>query len=42
MQRSECRGHDNPWNRHTEEECMVTWNAGIEWNNWNYMGLNEI
>jgi len=23
MQRSECRGHDNPWNRHTEEECMA-------------------
>lgn len=24
MQRAECRGHDNPWNRLTEESCMAT------------------
>eukprot|EP00434_Breviolum_minutum_P014576 symbB.v1.2.012850.t1/scaffold894.1/size156229/3 len=23
MQRAECRGHDNPWNRLTEESCMA-------------------
>lgn len=27
MQRAECRGHDNPWNRLTEESCMATWMA---------------
>ena len=24
MQRAECRGHDNPWGRLTEESCMAT------------------